>query len=372
MSYPIYKVAYLGLPRNHHATFVETDANGGGVVFHVTGDIQNGMRFETKAGLSYIRTPIDVFDLPGDGGTHKCLVFEPMRETLSQFQQRLPRQRLGLSLFKAYMFCLLQALDYLHTDCRLIHTGMSLDDNIMVTIEDDSVLEDLVHYYKTNSQPRHIRKEDGRVMYLSHDEFGGLRGTNFLPQLTDFNLCFPGFPDNRGHISPIQSHRYPVPEVFLGCPWSYGADIWNLGLMQMWNLLENTSLFDHPAGDDGQYDAHGHLAHMVSMLGDPPAVLIQRERMCRKAKLGRVIVNPKGKECEIMNEFWGGPFFDKDGTLRNAKGETQLSDTVTELAGEEKRQFLDFAGSMLQWLPEKRKTAKELVQHPFLEDLKIP
>ena len=50
----------------------------------------------------------------------------------------------------------------------------------------------------------------------------------------------------------------------------------------------------------------------------------------------------------------------------------QLSDTVTELAGEEKRQFLDFAGSMLQWLPEKRKTAKELLQHPFLEDLKIP
>jgi hypothetical protein len=44
---------------------------------------------------------------------------------------------------------------------------------------------------------------------------------------------------------------------------------------------------------------------------------------------------------------------------------------VTELVGEEKRQFLDFAASMLQWLPEKRKTAKELLQHPFLEDLKI-
>jgi serine/threonine protein kinase len=105
------------------------------------------------------------------------------------------------------------------------------DDNIMVTIEDDSVLKDLVHYYKTNSQPRHIRSEDGRVTYLSHDEFGGLRGTTILPRLTDFNLCFPGLPDNRGHLSPIQSHRYRAPEVFLGCPWSYSADIWNLGLM---------------------------------------------------------------------------------------------------------------------------------------------
>lgn len=42
-------------------------------------------------GLSHIRTPIDVFNLQGECGTHTCLVFEPMRETLFQFQQRLPR-----------------------------------------------------------------------------------------------------------------------------------------------------------------------------------------------------------------------------------------------------------------------------------------
>jgi hypothetical protein len=38
---------------------------------------------------------------------------------------------------------------------------------------------------------------------------------------------------------------------------------------------------------------------------------------------------------------------------------------VTELAGDEKDTFLDLASGMLQWLPEKRKTAKELLQHPF-------
>lgn len=113
------------------------------------------------------------------------------------------------------------------------------DDNIMVTLEDDSVLKDLVQYYKTNSQPKHVRNEDGRVTYLSHDELGGLRGTTLLPRLADFNLCFPGLPDNRGHLSPIQSHRYRAPEVFLGCPWSYSADIWNLGLMVKQNPLGN-------------------------------------------------------------------------------------------------------------------------------------
>jgi serine/threonine protein kinase len=48
-------------------------------------------------------------------------------------------------------------------------------------------------------------------------------------------------------------------------------------------------------------------------------------------------------------------------------GGEKLADTVTELAGDEKETFLDFASGMLQWLPEKRKTAKELLKHPFLD-----
>ncbi len=46
-----------------------------------------------------------------------------------------------------------------------------------------------------------------------------------------------------------------------------------------------------------------------------------------------------------------------------------LVDTVTELSSDEKEEFLDFASSMLQWLPEKRKTAKELLQHSIFDSL---
>ena len=45
----------------------------------------------------------------------------------------------------------------------------------------------------------------------------------------------------------------------------------------------------------------------------------------------------------------------------------KLADTVTELGGDEKETFLDFASGMLQWLPEKRKTAKELLEHSFFD-----
>src|SRR4051812_47694374 len=127
-------------------------------------------------GLAFIRTPIDEFQLQGPEGVHFCLVYEPMRETLFQLQRRMPRQRLALPLFKLYIYCLLEALDYLHAECRIIHTGKGLkdlrdltanqqpdikDDNIMITIENDDVLADFAKYQTKMPQPSHVRSEDG-------------------------------------------------------------------------------------------------------------------------------------------------------------------------------------------------------------------
>lgn len=105
------------------------------------------------------------------------------------------------------------------------------DDNIMITIESDAVLTDFVKFQKENLQHRHVQSENGRVTYLSQGDFGPLRGSRLLPELADFNLSFPGLDSDHGHISAIQSHRFRAPEVLLGCPWSYSADIWNLGLL---------------------------------------------------------------------------------------------------------------------------------------------
>jgi len=35
--------------------------------------------------------------------------------------------------------------------------------------------------------------------------------------------------------------------------------------------------------------------------------------------------------------------------------------------GEEKKLFLEFVGKMLQWQPENRSTAKDLLEEPFLQ-----
>jgi serine/threonine-protein kinase SRPK3 len=43
----------------------------------------------------------------------------------------------------------------------------------------------------------------------------------------------------------------------------------------------------------------------------------------------------------------------------------RLEDTVPELAGDEKEAFLDFAVPLLRWLPEERKSPKDLLRHRF-------
>jgi hypothetical protein len=89
--------------RQHQIAALDTD------VFRETA---NSRRITTAnpshEGLSFIRAPIDGFQLKGQNGTHWCLVYEPMRETLFQLQHRLRRQRLAPPMFKFFIYCLLQ------------------------------------------------------------------------------------------------------------------------------------------------------------------------------------------------------------------------------------------------------------------------
>lgn len=63
------------------------------------------------------------FELVGPNGVHTCLVFEPLRETLSPFQSRLKKKRFTVMLMKSYLACLLNGLDYIHSECHVIHAG---------------------------------------------------------------------------------------------------------------------------------------------------------------------------------------------------------------------------------------------------------
>jgi serine/threonine protein kinase len=51
------------------------------------------------------------------------MVYEPMMEPLWLFIQRWEGGKLPPALSKVYLRFLLRGLDYLHSECHIIHTG---------------------------------------------------------------------------------------------------------------------------------------------------------------------------------------------------------------------------------------------------------
>lgn len=74
-------------------------------------------------GRVMLRTCLDDFEVTGPAGKHVCLVYEPMREPLWILQRRFVDRKLPLPIAKAYIYFLLVGLDYLHSDCKIVHTG---------------------------------------------------------------------------------------------------------------------------------------------------------------------------------------------------------------------------------------------------------
>ncbi|KAJ6155144.1 hypothetical protein N7470_005710 [Penicillium chermesinum] len=317
-------------------------------------------------GRNYLRTFVEHFEEKGPNGTHICLGYEPMREPLWLFQGRCWNQRLPLGLLKGYLKLLLKGLDYLHSECKIIHTGkLSLQDrvdNILVGFEDSSVLRDFARAQSSNPMPRKTR--DGHRVYLSKNDFGSLRSYYILPKITDFGLAHLQEDISVLNRHPIQPDDYRAPEVIVGAGWTYSADIWNLGVL-MWNLLERRDLFSMTHDSQGNYNPAAHLAEMIALLGPPPKELIIREREGLKWKWAPAAQNASGKFCTTASEWFGGPFLTRMDLIPHG---LRIEDTVEAVQGEQKEEFLNFAKKMLRWLPDDRKTAKQLIEDPWLSE----
>lgn len=82
------------------------------------------MRQDPKhRGRAILRTCLDDFEVHGPEGNHACLVYEVMREPLWIFQRRFVDRSLPLPIAKAYIYFFLVGLDYLHSECKVVHTG---------------------------------------------------------------------------------------------------------------------------------------------------------------------------------------------------------------------------------------------------------
>lgn len=230
-------------------------------------------------GYRFMNIILDSFEIGGPHGQHICLVYEPMRETLAFFRLRFPDRGVSLPIVKACIRLLLMGLNYIHSECRMVHTDLKLN-NILFTFEKSTVLDEFVRALATQpmarkpscgSSPASLSTVSyAQYTYLSQNNFGPIRSSTLLPKFADFGSTQPG---DRLQTLPIQPNYYRAPEVLLGIGWSYSADIWNLGVMT-WNLLEDRDLFTRGISPGGIYSPAAHLAEMTALLGPPPQTLI--------------------------------------------------------------------------------------------------
>jgi hypothetical protein len=142
----------------------------------------------------------------------------------------------------------------------------------------------------------------------------------------------------------IQTRQYRAPEVLLGAPYDTSADMWSLACI-VFELVTGELLFDPRAGKSWDRE-EDHLAMMIELLGPFPPKVLSAGKNCSD------YFNKRGELRHIHQlKFWG---------LRDV-----LHDKY-KLPEREAADMAAFLVPMLEVDPEKRATAFQCLQHPWV------
>ena len=149
---------------------------------------------------------------------------------------------------------------------------------------------------------------------------------------------------NHHFSSIIQTRQYRAPEVLLGINYNESSDIWSLACM-VFELATGDFLFDPRKGDTYSKN-DDHLAQIIELAGKMP----------------------KNFALSGSNSM---KYFNKNGKLKRIKKLVYypLIKVLTEkyhFKENEAKALNDFIMPMLEYYPNKRITARELLRHPWL------
>ncbi|CAA3020648.1 serine threonine- kinase SRPK [Olea europaea subsp. europaea] len=160
-------------------------------------------------------------------------------------------------------------------------------------------------------------------------------------KLVDFgNACWT----YKQFTTDIQTRQYRCPEVILGSKYSTSADLWSFACI-CFELATGDVLFDPHSSDNYDRD-EDHLALMMELLGMMP----------RKIALGG---------------HYSREFFNRNGDLRHIRRLRfwPLNKVLMEkykFSEQDAKELADFLIQILDFVPEKRLTAAQCLNHPWI------
>ncbi|OBT86023.1 hypothetical protein VE02_05536 [Pseudogymnoascus sp. 03VT05] len=236
-------------------------------------------------GVTGIRSLRDSFQLPGKRGPHECLIHDALGVTLGEIREMSDGGKVSIDLLRPFTKCLLYALDFLHTEAHVVHTGKMFqypveplrgltvcgvdiqEGNIMLAVKEDTIFKT---FEQEEMDEPNLRKVDGeRIIYA-------LRALDIPDDashnvLCDFGDAQFGAETYEGEVMP---DLYRAPEIVLGIPWNEKIDIWAVGMM-VWDLYEGKHMFKERLPSRME-SVPAHIARMIALLGPPPEELLKR------------------------------------------------------------------------------------------------
>ncbi|KAM7410856.1 hypothetical protein PAMA_021019 [Pampus argenteus] len=276
---------------------------------------------------------LDEFKLVGVNGVHMCLVLELLGPDLRSWQLCLGNPGLSQLSVKQILTQVLQGLDYLHTQCKIIHTDIK-PENILLCLE-----EKCSKVPAGGSDVSSVSGKDAES--TEKEQMNPCSLKEITVKIADLgSSCWV----YKHFCEEIQTRQYRSLEVLLGSEYGPPADIWSAACMAF-ELVTGDSLFEPKAGGSLSLE-EDHIAQIMELLGKiPPAVALSgkysAEYFSRRGDLQRV--GPL--------RFWS------------------LYDVLVEkyhFLLEEASGFSHFLLRMLDYHPERRATAAQCLRHPWL------
>lgn len=341
-----------------------------------SGEEESNILRKMNADGKYLNNLIESLTYESDLGLHFCMVFELMACSVydiikhGKYSKGLP-----LHIVKKIIYQLLQGISILNEKHNLLHTDIKPENMLVKGINNKTkeiieVVEKCKPIYSilnkngknkkniiSKMQQTELKKlvsnlsfKDIENKYKKNNDLDCINEEYILnidTKLADFGNCRP----INYQKFDIQTRYYRAPEIVLGYKYDKRCDIWSVGCI-IFELLTGQTLFDPDKKRRVGRD-HYHLHEIVNLLGEVPEELINQSEFkllfFKQNGLLKGFNNIKYKPLyKVLNESL---------SHREDFGSEQLFLTI------------DLMYKLLQYFPDKRPSAKQVLDHKWFQSL---